>query len=69
MADSGDKIAYAINEVTRIAPIGRTALYEAIRRGLLPARKLGRRTIILEEDLRAFLAGLPPLRPPDRNSG
>jgi hypothetical protein len=34
-------------------------VYTAIRGGHLVARKLGRRTLITDDDLRQFLAGLP----------
>ncbi len=34
-------------------------MYSAIRDGHLVARKLGRRTLITDDDLRQFLAGLP----------
>jgi hypothetical protein len=34
-------------------------VYTAIRDGHLVARKFGRRTLITDDDLRQFLAGLP----------
>jgi hypothetical protein len=34
-------------------------VYGAIRAGHLVARKFGRRTLITDDDLRQFLAGLP----------
>ncbi|ARO52734.1 hypothetical protein B2G69_00310 [Methylorubrum zatmanii] len=52
----------SIREVARISGIGMTALYAAMARGDLKARKLGRRTIVLREDLRAFLDNLPAFR-------
>lgn len=39
--------------------VSRSALYIAMREGRLKAKKLGKRTIILREDLAAFLASLP----------
>jgi excisionase family DNA binding protein len=39
--------------------IGRDKLYKLIREGKLPARKLGRKTLILATDLEAFLESLP----------
>ena len=53
------KIAHSIDGACEAAGVGRTSIYEAIRAGALKARKLGRRTIILDEDLRAWLASLP----------
>jgi excisionase family DNA binding protein len=43
--------------------IGRDKFYDLIREGKLPARKLGRRTLILAADLDAFLEALPRLGP------
>ena len=37
----------------------RSKIYEAMKRGALPARKSGRRTLILYADLEAYLANLP----------
>lgn len=42
-----------------VAGCGRTMIYAAIRTGELKARKLGRKTLIFDEDLRAWLAALP----------
>jgi|RhiMetdeSRZDD1v2_1073273.scaffolds.fasta_scaffold3899280_2 excisionase family DNA binding protein len=52
-------LAVSIGEAVRLTGIGRSSLYEAIRRGDLPIRKSGRRTLLLMEDLRQWLAGLP----------
>jgi hypothetical protein len=52
-------LAYTIEDASRISSCGRTSLYEEIKSGKLKARKRGRRTIILDEDLRRWLASLP----------
>jgi excisionase family DNA binding protein len=64
--DSGQKIgaatgrlAYTVEGVCETAGIGRSSVFEAIRSGELVARKMGRRTIVLEGDLRRWLASLP----------
>jgi excisionase family DNA binding protein len=49
----------SVPEACEVAGLGRTKIYEAIAAGELKARKYGKRRIILREDLRAFLAGLP----------
>lgn len=55
------KLAYSVSAAAEAADSGRTKLYEAIKRGDLVARKHGTRTIILAEDLQAWLAALPKL--------
>ena len=56
-------IAYTIAEACAVARAGRTALYEAIREGALTARKRGRKTLILADDLRRWVESLPALNP------
>ena len=51
--------AYSIPQVMAKIGIGRDKLYGLIREGKLPARKLGRRTLIVASDLDAFLKSLP----------
>jgi hypothetical protein len=52
-------LAHSVEGASRRATCGRTLLYAAIKSGHLKARKIGRRTIILDEDLRDWLASLP----------
>jgi len=52
-------LAYSVEEAAGAAGLGRNKIYEAVTAGLLPAKKVGKRTIILAEDLRAYLVGLP----------
>ena len=53
------RFAYSINEVCATTNLGRDAVYRAISAGQLVARKLGRRTLVTDDDLRQFLAELP----------
>jgi excisionase family DNA binding protein len=55
------QLAFTVREASAKASIGRTLLYEHIRLGSLPARKLGHRTLILAADLEKFLHELPQL--------
>jgi excisionase family DNA binding protein len=56
-------LAYSIAEACAVARAGRTAIYEAIREGALTARKRGRKTLILPDDLRRWVEGHPALKP------
>jgi excisionase family DNA binding protein len=54
-----NKRAYTIAEISQLTGLGRTRLFGEIRSGRLRATKCGRRTLILAEDLEAFLGSLP----------
>jgi excisionase family DNA binding protein len=54
-------IVHTIPDACSITHTGRTSLYAAIRSGELRAVKRGRRTLILDDDLRRWLQSLPPL--------
>ncbi|MER9169508.1 helix-turn-helix domain-containing protein [Mesorhizobium australicum] len=53
------KFGLTIDEAVDCSGIGRTKIFEAIKHGKLTARKAGRRTIILSEELAEFLKALP----------
>jgi excisionase family DNA binding protein len=60
-------LAYSIAEACAQSGIGRTAIYSMINAGQLTARKRGRRTLILADDLRRCLKLLPSVKPrPDK---
>lgn len=48
-----------VPEAVHYSGMSRSAIYEALRRGDLTARKAGRRTLIAFADLEAYLANLP----------
>ena len=52
---------HPIDRACTISGCGRTKIYQLINLRLLDARKLGRRTLVTDESLRRFLAGLPSL--------
>jgi excisionase family DNA binding protein len=54
--------AYRIPDVCKLTGLGRTTIYAAIKAGALIARRYGRCTIVLAEDLAAFLRNLPTSR-------
>jgi excisionase family DNA binding protein len=51
--------AYSVEEAGQRANIGRTAVFAAVKSGKLKARKIGRRTVVLDSDLRDWLKNLP----------
>ncbi|TIQ99516.1 DNA-binding protein [Mesorhizobium sp.] len=59
--DDGEnrKIGLTIDEAVDRSGIGRTKIFEAIKLGKLTARKAGRRTIILSDELSLYLKSLP----------
>jgi hypothetical protein len=48
-----------VRQAVEASGLTRSHLYEAMKRGDLSARKAGRRTIILAEDLRRYIENLP----------
>ena len=55
-------LAYSVRDACLIACTGRTSIYEAIRTGALRAVKRGRRTLVLDEDLRRWVQSLPSVK-------
>lgn len=53
------ELAVPIIEAARRAGVGRSSIYEAVNRGDLKLRKNGRRSLILVDDLRAWVLALP----------
>lgn len=52
------RVSLSVEEVCAATGLGRTKIYEAIGAGALPAKKWGKRTLVLKADLEAFLLGL-----------
>ena len=50
-----DPLAVSVPTATRVSDVGRTKLYEAMADGELLSCKIGKRRLILLEDLRAWL--------------
>lgn len=57
------KQAYELSELQEQGFGSRTFLYEQINSGALRARKRGRKTMVLRQDLEQWLASLPAYKP------
>jgi hypothetical protein len=55
-------MAYSPDEAAMASGQGRTKIYEAIGKGALKAKKAGRRTFVLVDDLRDWLDSLPEIK-------
>ena len=52
-----EKLAYRIDEAVHVSGLGRTTIYDEIKKQRLKAVKVAGRRLILREDLEAFLKG------------
>ena len=57
--EQSHRLAHSIADVTKIIGLGRSFIYEQIKEGRLRVRKAGRRSLIFDDDLRAWLAAMP----------
>jgi excisionase family DNA binding protein len=55
ISSATSKLAYSVPEFCEATSLGRSLVYEEIRKGRLRATKIGTRTIILREDGLAWL--------------
>ena len=58
-----EPLAYSVAATAAASGISASSIKRLIREGRLPIRKIGRRTIILRDDLEALLRSLPSSRP------
>jgi hypothetical protein len=56
------KLALSISEVVKASGVGRTLVFAEIKTGRLLARKCGRRTVVLIDDLQDWLRAMPSSR-------
>lgn len=61
MAQS-EPLALTINEAIAVSKMSRSEIYRAFHRGDLAAKKQGRRTLILRDELVRYLSALPNLQ-------
>ena len=69
--DKSESLMLNVTEVAKIVGISRPTVYKLIQSGALPARKFASsedadpRIVVMREDLLAFVANLPVLKPRD----
>ncbi len=64
MAAQTERAAHSIKEFCDLVGIGRSRVYEEIRLGRIRALKAGRRTLIPNTEIAAWLSRLPPTSAP-----
>jgi excisionase family DNA binding protein len=57
--DIADQRALSVKEACKYISVGRTSFYKLVKSGQIPARKCGRRTIVLPSELERALKSLP----------
>ena len=56
-------VSLTINDAVRFSGLGKTSLYESLARGDIAGVRVGRRTLILADSLRAFIEKQPTYHP------
>lgn len=63
-----EHLSFTLYEAAEVAGVSRSLIYKTIGEGRGPRfRKAGNRTILLKEDLEAWLRSLPYARPDDKH--
>jgi excisionase family DNA binding protein len=57
--EAADLLALSVTEACKLSRLGRTTFYKYLKLGKIPARKCGRRTIVLRDELNQALKSLP----------
>jgi excisionase family DNA binding protein len=63
-----EKLALTIPEASALANVCRSVVYQAVSSGALRARKRGRSTLILQNDLREWVDTFPAFSPAPTNN-
>jgi len=53
------KLGYPVDDLPHLTGFSRSTCYNLVADGRLPAKRLGKRIIVLRNDLEQFLRGLP----------
>jgi hypothetical protein len=60
--DEVHPISYTVRGAVLASGLSRSRVYELLARGVLKARKDGRKTLVLADSLTAYIGSLPPMR-------
>lgn len=60
--------AQTVDEFCKSVGLSKSATYALARKGQLVIRKIGRRSVITNADMEAFLGSLPPAHAPKKKS-
>lgn len=66
---TNDRLLYRIPEVASQLNVSRSKVYELLTSGALPSVRIHRTRLVRADDLRAFVDGLEPSRPPATRAG
>ncbi len=59
-----ERLAWSLDEFTKLAGVGKTKIYEDARNGLITLKKIGKKNLILADEGRRYLRSLPELKLP-----
>ncbi len=59
MATLSEPLALSVDYLAKATGLHRSTVYQAVARGDIPARRFGKRVLILAPDAAAWLAALP----------
>ena len=57
--ETAGSIALSVEKACELCSVGRTKFYELLKNKTIPARKIGRRTVVLRSELENALKSLP----------
>jgi excisionase family DNA binding protein len=59
LREGANLLALSVEDACKYSSLGRTTFYKHVKLGHIPARKCGRRTIVLRDELDQALKSLP----------
>lgn len=59
-------LAYRVSQAAKLIAVSERTVWRLVASGELPSRRLGHSTVIVREDLEAYVRGLPPAAEPQK---